>query len=156
MSVRNYFWIVLSVFVASCNRPASQLIPDKMTDQSGFELTEDYIQEIEDWQTKRFENITSTHGWLSVVGLYWLDQGENKLGSSAKNSIVIPDAASHIGSIFLDGDALEFKSYPEAHVTSGNQTLRKGPILSDADGQATFLITKHLIFMSSKEGRSMG
>ena len=37
-------------------------------------------------------------GWLGLVGLYWLRDGENKIGSDSNNDIILPSVApDHIG-----------------------------------------------------------
>lgn len=50
----------------------------------------DYNQQIEQWQQDRRSSLSASDGWLSLVGLHWLDEGENKCGSSDKNQIILP------------------------------------------------------------------
>jgi uncharacterized protein len=38
-----------------------------------------YVQEIQQWQAKRAERLKAPDGWLSLIGLQWLNPGENKL-----------------------------------------------------------------------------
>ena len=38
-------------------------------------------KEIEKWQMERAASLKKDDGWLSLVGLYWLEPGENKFGS---------------------------------------------------------------------------
>jgi len=49
-----------------------------------------YQQEIESWHTKRIQNLKAANGWLNLVGLYWLDEGENSFGSGLNNKLVFP------------------------------------------------------------------
>src|SRR5271168_3773238 len=40
-----------------------------------------YRQAIESWRAERQAELTSENGWLTVVGLFWLQEGENRFGS---------------------------------------------------------------------------
>ena len=35
---------------------------------------------LEQWRRKRAANLTSETGWLTLVGLYWLKEGDNTFG----------------------------------------------------------------------------
>lgn len=58
-------FIFLSIIVFSC-KPAK----DKKTADPS------YIPAIDEWHNKRVERLKSTTGWLSLVGLHWLKDGE--------------------------------------------------------------------------------
>src|SRR3954468_4437214 len=40
-----------------------------------------YDDEIHKWQKTRSERLQSEDGWLSLAGLYWLNEGASRLGS---------------------------------------------------------------------------
>jgi uncharacterized protein (DUF1684 family) len=50
-----------------------------------------YTAEVESWRDQRLQRLTADDGWLTLTGLFWLEPGENSLGSAADNSIVLPD-----------------------------------------------------------------
>ena len=52
-----------------------------------------YRQEIEAWRVKRESNLKADGGWLTVAGLFWLKEGENRFGSGKDNEIVLPASA---------------------------------------------------------------
>ena len=58
-----------------------------------------YEQELEQWKAKRLANLKGEDGWLSLIGLFWLKEGENRFGSDATGEIVLPDgkAPAHAG-----------------------------------------------------------
>ncbi|TLY49614.1 MAG: DUF1684 domain-containing protein [Gammaproteobacteria bacterium] len=63
-------------------------------------------KEIGDWRTARLERLKSPYGWPSLIGLEWLKQGANTVGSANDNAIVIAKAPAHLGTITLqDGKA---------------------------------------------------
>ena len=62
-----------------------------------------YTQEIQKWRQQRVERLTKPTGWLSLVGLDWLKDGRNTLGSAKDNDIVIAGAPAHLGTLTLSG-----------------------------------------------------
>src|SRR5208282_531079 len=52
-----------------------------------------YRQSIEKWRHDYESQLTSDSGWLSVAGLFWLHEGENRFGSDPLNDIVLPASA---------------------------------------------------------------
>ncbi len=69
------------------------------------ELTpEGHHAEVEAWHTGRVERLTAPDGWLSLVGLHWVEPGSHTLGSSADNDLVLATGPSHLGKVtFIDG-----------------------------------------------------
>ncbi len=52
-----------------------------------------YRQSVEKWRHDYEAQLTSDNGWLSVSGLFWLHEGENRFGSDPLNDIVLPASA---------------------------------------------------------------
>ena len=52
-----------------------------------------YRQSVEKWRHDYETQLTSDNGWLSVSGLFWLHEGENRFGSDPLNDIVLPGSA---------------------------------------------------------------
>jgi len=51
-----------------------------------------YRQSVEKWRHDYEAQLTSDNGWLSVSGLFWLHEGENRFGSDPLNDIVLPSS----------------------------------------------------------------
>ncbi|MEA2491868.1 MAG: uncharacterized protein QOH21_3660, partial [Acidobacteriota bacterium] len=52
---------------------------------------ESHMKEIQAWQTNRAERLKKEDGWLTLVGLFWLQEGENAIGSDkATARVVLP------------------------------------------------------------------
>ena len=49
-----------------------------------------YRAEIEQFRKRREAGLKAEDGWLSVVGLHWLRQGESKLGSDPASDVLLP------------------------------------------------------------------
>lgn len=87
-----FFPLLLVVFAfVSCQNE----LPEKGTPE--------YISEIKAWHKKRIENLKKENGWLNLVGLLWLNEGENKFGSDGSNKVIFPKgkAEPFMGSFFL-------------------------------------------------------
>jgi uncharacterized protein (DUF1684 family) len=59
------------------------------------------------WREKRAANLQTPEGWLSLIGLEWLKEGDNNVGSAADNKIQIAKAPAHLAVVRLEkGGAL--------------------------------------------------
>jgi uncharacterized protein (DUF1684 family) len=88
---------VVFLFGVSCRR-SSTSAPSARLDETT------YRDEIQKWQANRLASLTKDDGWLTLVGLFWLKEGENKFGSDVKNPIVLPKgkAPAVAGSLWLE------------------------------------------------------
>lgn len=77
---------------------------------SGSALADDYQKSIEDWRALRAERLGRPDGWLTLVGLFWMEPGENRLGSAADCSFRLEAGPAHLGSYHWDGKKLSWRS----------------------------------------------
>jgi uncharacterized protein len=61
-----------------------------------------YQQSIEQWRAARVARLTAPDGWLSLIGLEWLQEGANKVGTAADNNVVLQAGPAHLGVVTLD------------------------------------------------------
>ena len=54
----------------------------------------DYESQIRAWREQRETRLKADGGWLTVAGLFWLDEGLNRFGTDPSNEIVLPAAIS--------------------------------------------------------------
>jgi len=66
--------------------------------------TDNYKQSIEQWRVGRVELLTEPNGWLSLIGLEWLKDGANRIGSASDNDIVLKAGPAHLGVANLAGN----------------------------------------------------
>jgi uncharacterized protein (DUF1684 family) len=52
-----------------------------------------YKKEIERWHAQRIQALKAPNGWLNLVGLYWLEDGQSSFGSNPENKIVFPSGS---------------------------------------------------------------
>src|SRR5947207_209710 len=81
------------LFSGACRKPAAT-----------FDVAA-HKKEIEKWQSDRLAGLKKEDGWLTLVGLFWLNEGENKFGSDPKSAaVVLPKgkAPGTAGSLWLE------------------------------------------------------
>ena len=117
-----------------------------------------YRQEIERWRERRAAEIKSEDGWLALIGLFWLKEGENKMGSDPSSSIVLPQgkAPKVAGSVWLEQGGLRLNALPDSGITHAGKPVTTLALQSDAGGAQTVLNLGSLSFYVIKRGENMG
>ncbi|QES88297.1 DUF1684 domain-containing protein [Rhizosphaericola mali] len=54
------------------------------------QVSKEYANEFNSWKKKRIEDLKAPHGWINLVGLYWLQFGINTFGRDTSNDIIFP------------------------------------------------------------------
>lgn len=117
-----------------------------------------YEQELEQWKAKRLTGLKSEDGWLSLIGLFWLKEGENRFGSGPSNEIVLPEGKvpAQAGTVRLAGGRVTLEAVPGAGVTSGGRPVTTLELKSDEDGAPTMLELGSLSFHVVRRGERLG
>lgn len=119
--------------------------------------SEVYINEINEWHQKRINNLKLENGWLNLVGLYWLKQGENRFGSDKNNDIVFPpDAPAKIGKFILQDSIVTVEISPEVTVTHDGEKIQSAILDNDLSEKVTKLKTGSFIWFIIKRGDKYG
>jgi uncharacterized protein (DUF1684 family) len=93
--------------------------------------------ETEAWHAARVERLTASDGWLTLVGLEWLQQGRNRVGRGEDSEIVYRGfPADHVGTFIVTGDRVRFEANGGVEVEGVPQS---GVVRTDADGDPTVL-----------------
>lgn len=125
----------LAGLLAMCLAPAPPASAATAADAS-------YLQTIESWQKDRVESLKNESGWLTLVGLYWLEEGENLFGSDpGTNNVILPEgkAPAVAGALLRRGSSVRVRTEPGAGITSGGQPVTELELASDAGGEPTIL-----------------
>ncbi len=102
----------------------------------------DYPAQIEAWRRRRIDRLMADDGWLSLTGLYWLDEGENTVGSGPRHRIRWAEgrAPATAGVIRVEGSAATFTPEPGvAFLADGRQAAGPIALASDASDEPTRL-----------------
>jgi uncharacterized protein (DUF1684 family) len=98
-----------------------------------------YVQDIQKWRQQRVERLTKPTGWLSLVGLDWLKEGRNTLGSTPDNDIVIASAPAHLGTIVLSGAKASIALDATSGATIDGAAKLEGELLDDTHEKPTVI-----------------
>lgn len=118
----------------------------------------DYVRKIEAWQQERVDDLKKEDSWLSLVGLFWLDEGENRFGSDAGNKVIFPEGRGPAvaGTLIREGKKVRARVAPGAGVTSAGKPVTELEMSSDASGEPTVLELGTLSFFVVERGDRVG
>src|ERR1700733_11938221 len=61
-------------------------------------------QDLSIWRTQHAVELQKPDGWLALVGLVWLEPGDNSVGSAADNQVRLPGGGpAHVDVLRLKG-----------------------------------------------------
>ncbi len=116
-----------------------------------------YINEINEWHQKRINNLKLENGWLNLVGLYWLKEGENTFGSDKENDIIFPpNAPAKIGKYILKDSIASIEIFPDVIVTNGGEKIQSMIVENDLSDNVTKLRLDSLVWFVIKRGDKFG
>lgn len=95
-----------------------------------------YTDEIRAWQKARVERLKADNGWLTVAGLFWLQEGDNTFGCAPGNTIVLPaHSAADLAGVFThSGGTTTVRANPGVVLRIGAETVTSRALRSDAEG----------------------
>jgi len=118
------FVLLLVLIVFSCSK--SKVERDNSSSFDNAELT---------WRAERDQKMKSPTSWLTIAGLFWLEDGEKTFGTDTRNNIVLPEGSAppFAGRFMLQNGEVRV-------VSSGSVLKHEGTIIeemvmkSDVDG----------------------
>ncbi len=82
----------------------------------------EYATEIQDARAKRVARLTAADGWLTLIGLHFLQPGDNTVGSAPDNHIVLASGPAHFGTATLSaGGKVSFTAANGSDAQVGGQ-----------------------------------
>jgi len=148
MNTLNIILLVITIFLTLIG------CTEKHPEQKG---SPEYIAEIEQWHNKRIERLKDENGWLTLVGLYWLKEGENSFGSDKSHSITFPEnAPKTIGTITLNDSVVFLKVNEGVNVTNDGKSVKKITLENDLTGNPTILDVRSLRWYIIKRDERYG
>jgi len=96
-----------------------------------------YHRRIEKWRHERVARLTAPHGWLSLIGLDWLQPGANTIGSAKDNDLVLSTGPAHLGTITLHDGKARIKLSPDADATIDGVHKSEAVLHDDNQGHTT-------------------
>lgn len=92
-----------------------------------------YPQEIMKWRAARVERLKASDGWLSLIGLDWLVEGPNTIGSDPSNTVAIKaKVPAQLGTVVIEKGVATLLPNPSAGLTIDGKPVT-GPVRLVAD-----------------------
>lgn len=115
-----------------------------------------YVAEVTKWQTDRQARLKKEDSWFTVVGLWWLEEGDNPFGSDREVPVRLPEgkAPPVAGTLTLAKGAVRISAKPGAGVTTDDgKPVTTADLKADADeGGPTMLKIGRVSFYVIKRG----
>ncbi len=124
-----------------------------------FAAADDDFQKTEQlWREGRAKRIASPNGWLTLVGLHWLQPGDNVFGSDPACGVPLPPgkAPHHAGVLVLEDRVVRIKPAPGAGVTLDGQPVGERVLGDDSSEKTDVLSLGDLSFFVIKRGDRFG
>jgi uncharacterized protein (DUF1684 family) len=133
----------ISLIVLLSARCREKTLETPVVDQN-----EQHRAEITEWQQKRATRLKAEDGWLSLIGLFWLNEGDNV--------IALPSAGSPTVKLVRHGDAVTLE--PDASMIIDSKPI-SGPVvlLDDAAEKGPTIVQRETVrFNVIKRGDHYG
>jgi uncharacterized protein (DUF1684 family) len=119
---------------------------------------EAYRHEIDSWRVARDSSLRDPNGWLTLVGLFWLDEGDNRFGSDPRNRVVLPagKAPAFAGTLVRHVGAVTVRAKPGSGLVSDAGPVTEMSMAPDAKGKPMVLHLGSISFFVIKRGDRLG
>src|SRR5664279_2277842 len=92
-----------------------------------------YRESVEKWRQAYQASLTSDTGWLTVSGLFWLKEGENRIGSAPGNDVLLPATAlASVGVLTLHAGKATVQVNPGVAVTLDGKPVETAELKPDS------------------------
>lgn len=108
--------------------------PQALASESG---ASSYEEEIRAWRKARHDRLADPNGWMTLVGLEWLNEGSNTVGAGEGNDARIPGGPAQWGVIFVEGETIRFVPESGNGVKVDGETVEEARLVADDQGQPT-------------------
>jgi hypothetical protein len=119
--------------------------------------TEDpYVHFVESQWAERTVRLTKADGWLTLIGLHFLHEGDNTVGRSADNAIMLAAGPARIGTVALSSAGeVTFRSASAVAVQINGQPASAGALRLDWDENKPTLVSAGTVsfFVVERGGR---
>jgi uncharacterized protein (DUF1684 family) len=147
MNFRAYILLV-SLAVLHC----TSTVPDIPKKSSEYE------KQIQAWHQQRNARLNQPNGWLTLAGLFWLEEGENRFGSDEKNHLLFPGklVPPYMGSLYLEGESVSISVAEGIPIFLGNSLIAESVLIKDSDGAPDILTWENLSWYIIQRGNRIG
>jgi hypothetical protein len=113
-----------------------------------------YREEVIQWRAQRQKKLAADYGWLTVVGLDWLKEGENWVGADPSSEVPLPpgSAPQRVARVSLHAGKVVLHPAPGVPLTLNGKPATETTLREDDD----ILAINHLRFYLIRRGDRAG
>jgi uncharacterized protein (DUF1684 family) len=130
-----------------------------MTASSNRNAPEQYNSEMKNWHKTMDASLQTEYGWLSVVGLHWLNEGVNSLGGDPSSDVALPvnSAPATVGVLTLENGQVRLSVTNDETVFVDGSPVTEIILRDDNDeAGASEVKIRNLTFQILKRGDAYG
>lgn len=114
--------------------------------------------ELEAWRAKRATSLQAPEGWLSLIGLDWLREGDNSFGADADNRIQIgAKIPGHVGVVRVAKGIVRLLppagGFPQDCQVDGQAAKEQDLVSDDADKPSKLTVGTISVIVINRDGR---
>ena len=137
--------------------PPSRPAADKPMPSPQKPAAEDIVASTRAWQEERLKGLESEDGWLTLVGLFWLKEGEQTAGSAPESDLDFPPGTpAKLGTFTRKGNTASLQPAPGVAFTRDGKPFTGGEVKSDAQGAPDVLKLGSLSLQVILRGDKLG
>ena len=118
----------------------------------------EYISNVKEWHKNRIERLKRDNGWLNLVGLHWLEEGENSFGSGSENDLIFngEDIPQSIGTFELKDSVVSIRVNEDVDVLIDSAIIKTTILKNDFENNTTLMELGSLRWFIIKRGDRLG
>jgi uncharacterized protein len=113
-----------------------------------------YRQEVEQWRARHQSELAKDFGWLTVVGLDWLKEGDNRVGTDSSSEVLLPagSAPARVAIVSLHAGKAVLHPSPGVPLTLNLKPATETTLREDDDVLAINVLKFYLIRRGDRAG----
>ncbi|MBP6864084.1 MAG: DUF1684 domain-containing protein [Candidatus Didemnitutus sp.] len=120
-----------------------------------------FQRELETWRADRVARLTAPDSWLSLIGLHWLEAGENTVGSAETNRLRLAAGPAQLGRVLVAAEGtVHFVPAPGVEATADGVRIdpaaADGVALDYRGARPTLVRSGTLSFLVIQRGEKLG
>jgi uncharacterized protein (DUF1684 family) len=100
---------------------------------------EAHVREVSRLRAERVDRLTAPDGWLSLVGLHFLKEGDNRIGSAPQNDVVLAAGPAHLGVATVSRGKVTLALAAGVSAKIGDTPARRAELQPEESGKPTLV-----------------
>ncbi len=123
-----------------------------------IEASPGYEEQILEWHKTRNARLNQPDSWLTLAGLFWLEQGDNSFGSADDNRLVFPgeNIPASMGVLNLEAKSVSIRVGDAVQIYLNGQIVSESELRMDSSGEPDVLTWGSLTWYIIQRGERIG